>query len=267
MHLMVYAAYGRTGIYMLQEYCRRLGVGRSEKDILDLAHTLMLLPPAHPLANLLAESPDFRSKAGLADALLHPLDRAYTVPQLFEFIDRAGLVFGRWVRQAPYLPQCGTLAQTPHGARLNRLAPPDQYAAVELFRGTMVRHSAVVYRSDRPGDGRSLRFDDERWQHYVPIRLPRTLCIEENLPAGAAAVLLNQSHTYSDLVLPIDLEQKRLFEAIDGQDTIAAILERVADRGKRNNEHARTFFEQLWRYDQVVFDASRQMENSDDPNH
>ncbi|MGD8270355.1 MAG: class I SAM-dependent methyltransferase [Desulfobacterales bacterium] len=267
MHLMVYAAYGRTGIYMLQEYCRRLGVGRSEKDILDLAHTLMLLPPAHPLANLLAESPDFRSKAGLADALLHPLDRAYTVPQLFEFIDRAGLVFGRWVRQAPYLPQCGTLAQTPHGARLNRLAPPDQYAAVELFRGTMVRHSAVVYRSDRPGDGRSLRFDDERWQHYVPIRLPRTLCIEENLPAGAAAVLLNQSHTYSDLVLPIDLEQKRLFEAIDGQDTIAAILERVADRGKRNNEHARTFFEQLWRYDQVVFDASRQMENSDDGNH
>jgi hypothetical protein len=67
--------------------------------------------------------------------------------------------------------------------------------------------------------------------------------------------------------LPIDLEQKRLFEAIDGQDTIAAILERVADRGKRNNEHARTFFEQLWRYDQVVFDASRQMENSDDGNH
>ena len=29
MHLMVYAPYGRTGIYMLQEYCRRLGIGTS----------------------------------------------------------------------------------------------------------------------------------------------------------------------------------------------------------------------------------------------
>ena len=27
MHLMVYAPYGRTGIYMLQEFCRRIGIG------------------------------------------------------------------------------------------------------------------------------------------------------------------------------------------------------------------------------------------------
>ena len=27
MNLMVYAAYGRAGVYMLQEYCRRLGIG------------------------------------------------------------------------------------------------------------------------------------------------------------------------------------------------------------------------------------------------
>ncbi len=26
MHLMVYAAYGRTGVAMMQEYCRRLGI-------------------------------------------------------------------------------------------------------------------------------------------------------------------------------------------------------------------------------------------------
>ena len=34
------------------------------------------------------------------------------------FLDRAGLAFGRWVRQAPYLPWCGALASTPHQARL-----------------------------------------------------------------------------------------------------------------------------------------------------
>ncbi len=36
MYLMVYAPYGRTGVYMLQDYCRRLGIGTSEREIDDL---------------------------------------------------------------------------------------------------------------------------------------------------------------------------------------------------------------------------------------
>ena len=266
MQLMVYATYGRTGIYMLQDYCRRLEIDRTDKEILDLAHTLMELPQGHPLAILLAESPDFRSKAGLADALLHPRDRSYTVPQFLDFIDRAGLTFGRWVRQAPYLPQCGALSQSPHGERLNKLEPEKQFAAVELFRGTMLRHSAVIHRSDRSGVSQPIRFDGREWPQFVPIRLPQTRCIKKNLPAGADAVLLNQSHTYTDLVLPIDEAQRKLFEAINGEHTIAQIQSRVVHRGEQSSEHARTFFEQLWRYDQVVFDASCIMENSDNEN-
>ncbi|MEA1976796.1 MAG: class I SAM-dependent methyltransferase, partial [Chloroflexota bacterium] len=138
VHIMVYAAYGRAGVCMLQEYCRRLGIGDSDEEIHELANTLMSLPQDHPLARLLGESPDFRSKAGLADAILNPQDRAYTAPQIFEFIDRCDLAFGRWVRQAPYLPQCGGLAKTAHSSRLAQLPEVERYAAVELFRGTMV---------------------------------------------------------------------------------------------------------------------------------
>lgn len=259
MQLMVYATYGRTGIYMLQEYCRRLGIGRSDKETIDLANTLMAIPPGHPMASLLGEAPDFRTKAGLADALLHPRDRAYIVPQLFEFIDGAGMSFGRWLRQAPYLPQCGDPARTPHRALLTRLSPAEQYAAIELFRGTMVRHNVIIYRSDRPGDDRPIRFDDERWPNYVPIRLPRTLCVEDRLPPGAAAVLLNQSHTCPDLVLPIDEQERRWFGAIDGRYTIAEISGSLPVRGDRSRcrERTRIFFEKLWWYDQVIFDASK----------
>ena len=39
MHLMVYAPYGRAGIYMLQDYCRRLGIGTSPAKF-------VILPPA-----------------------------------------------------------------------------------------------------------------------------------------------------------------------------------------------------------------------------
>ncbi len=72
MHVMLYAPYGRAGVYMLQDYCRRLRIGWSSAEISDLAETLKALPPDHPLAPLLRNSPDFASTAGLADALLHP---------------------------------------------------------------------------------------------------------------------------------------------------------------------------------------------------
>ena len=251
MHLMVYAPYGRSGVYLLQDYCRRLGIGTSSQEIRDLAASLSALPPDHPLVPLLRNSPDFRQEAALADALLHPQDRAYSVPQLFDFVHQAGLQFGRWVRQAAYLPQCGALAASPHLPLLLRLPVEEQYAAVELFRGTMLRHSAVVYRDDRPGDIQHVRFDEDAWLGYVPIRTPETICVQERLPAGAAAVLINRSHTYTDLYLPVNAQEKKLFDAIDGERSIGEIADRHGQ-----HDSARVFFERLWWYDQVVFDAS-----------
>ena len=115
------------------------------------SRALKALPPDHPLETLLREAPDFRQEAALADALLHPQDRAYSVPQLFEFLAAGGLRFGRWMRQAPYMPHCGVMAKIPQAARLASFPRHEQYAAVELFRGTMVRHSVVAYRDDSPG--------------------------------------------------------------------------------------------------------------------
>jgi SAM-dependent methyltransferase len=252
LHLMVYAPYGRAGVYMLQDYCRRLGVGHTTQEIRDLAASLKALPPDHPLAPLLRNSPDFADKAGLADALLHPQDRSYSVPQLLGFLGRAGLAFGRWVRQAPYLPWCGALASTPHHSRLIGLTAEAQYAAIELFRGTMVRHSVVAYRKDRPAQRATVNFNDEAWHGYTPIRLPDTLTVRDRLPPGAVAVLINRNHTYSDLYLPIDARQKRLLAAIDGERTIGEICREQGDLPL-----ARAFFQQLWRWDQIVFNISR----------
>jgi SAM-dependent methyltransferase len=251
LHLMVYAPYGRAGVYMLQDYCRRLGIGSTTSDIRDLAASLKALSPDHPIAPLLRKSPDFADKAGLADALLHPQDRSYSVPQLMELLHRAGLVFGRWVRQAPYLPWCGALASAPHHSKLVELAPESQYAAIELFRGTMVRHSVIAYRRDGPARRASVDFESDAWLGYKPIRLPDTIFVKERLPAGASAVLINRNHTYTDLYLPIDARQERLLTIVDSECTIDDICRRRGDRTL-----ARALFQQLWRWDQVVFDTS-----------
>ena len=88
MHLMVYAPYGQAGMYMLQQFCRRLGIRAADDEIRDLIAALRQLPTDHPLEALLRDAPDLREEGALADALLHPQDRGYSVPQLLEF-DRA----------------------------------------------------------------------------------------------------------------------------------------------------------------------------------
>ncbi len=258
MHLMVYAPYGRTGIYMLQEFCALLGIRASDGEIRDLMGALQALPAGHPLEAVLREAPDFRDEAALADALLHPQDRAYSVPQFLDFLKNGSLSFGRWVRQAPYSPLVGVMAGIPQAPRIADLSAAEQYTAAELFRGTMLRHSAIVYRDDGPRTAQRMDFADDASLQWVPIRMPDTLCLQERLPAGAAAVLINQTHTYRDLFLPIDAMEKRLFDAIDGNRTVGDIVARAprASPGPSVLEVARGLFERLWRYDQVVFDRS-----------
>jgi SAM-dependent methyltransferase len=255
MNLMVYAQYGRTGIYMLQEFCRRVGIRATDEGIGNLISALNALPPGHPLETVLREAPDFQQETALADALLHPQDRAYSVPQLFDFIQRAGLTFGRWVRQAPYSPRCGVMARLPQALRMAELSQAEQFAAAELFRGTMVRHSAIVYRDDSPSKFRPISFTGDAWKSYVPIRTSQTICVQDRLPA---TVLINQNHTYTDLLMTIDATEKRMFDAIDGSRSIGKILETTLQSSPGQQQpHAPTFFERLWWHDQVVFDASR----------
>ncbi|MCX5839823.1 MAG: hypothetical protein NTW71_15160 [Deltaproteobacteria bacterium] len=94
------------------------------------------------------------------------------------------------------------MAQIPHASRMAELSPAEQYAAVELFRGTMVRHSVVAYRDDSPVARQQVNFGGDAWPGYVPIKMSDTICVAERLPSGAAAVLINQTHTYRDLYMP-----------------------------------------------------------------
>jgi SAM-dependent methyltransferase len=256
MRLMVYAPYGRAGIYMMQEYCRLLQIRASKSDLQSLGAILDALPGDHPISGLLRRAKDFRNPDAMADALLHPQDRAYTVPELFDWLDRCGLSFGRWIEQAPYLPQCGAIAKSPHAARLAALPARRQHAAAELFRGTMHSHSFIAYRDDRAEESQPITFADDRWREYVPIALPWTVCIRERLPPGSVAVLINRAHTFTDLICSLNSHEDQLFGAIDGKRTLAEIVTLNAKHGD-DERRALAFFERLWQYDQIVFDASR----------
>ena len=256
MRLMVYARYGRAGIYMMQEYCRLLEIKASATDLKSLGDALKTLPADHPISGLLSRSKDFRRPEAMADALLHPQDRAYTVSEIYAWLDRCGMSFGRWIEQAPYLAQCGVLADSPHALRLAALPSRLQHAAVELFRGTMVSHSFIAYRDDSNVENQPITFAGESWRDYIPIALPWTVCVRERLPPGSVAVLINRSHTFTDLICTVNSFEDRLLGAIDGNRTLAETLQFALPDGGGESRALR-FFERLWRYDQIAFDASR----------
>lgn len=238
--LMVYAPHGRAGVYMIQDYCRRLDIGTSPEELAALVATLREIPMGHPMRRLLEASRDYLEDDALADALCNPRDRAFTVPQLLELINQAGLRFGRWERQAPYLPDCGAISETPHAARIRAVPRFEQYALMELFRGTIARHTAFVYEVDDPTAG-LLDFTRDDVGAWVPIRVPSAIVVDQRLPPSAAAALINRAHTDTDVVLFIDARERAMFESIDGERTVSGL-----------GEGAASFVERLWRHDLVA---------------
>ena len=253
MYLMLYAPYGRTGVSMLQDYCRRLGIGTSPQEINDLTVVLQAMPQHHPLLSMLRGARDAANAEALVDALLNPRDRTYSVPQLFDFLERNDMTFGRWYWQAAYSPLCGAISTTPHARRLAALPQREQFAMTELWRGLISNHDFIAYRNDGNKDDLDVRFDDERHLRYVPIRRPWTICVQERLPPGVAGALINQTHVFDDLYVFIEAEEKKMLDAIDGRRSVGEIVENV----KGDSSRATQFFDKLWWHDQVVFDTSK----------
>ena len=172
INMMVYAPYGRMGVYMLQDYCRRFGhrrdrggSPRSRREPQGAA----VGPPNCPSPPQLTRFRQHRRAGRRVASSPGPLllgSRIARVPA------PGGLAFGRWVRQAPYLPWCGALASAPHHARLAAMTAEAQYAAVELFRGNMVRHAVVAHRNDRPAQGSAVDFSSERGAISSPFDFP-----------------------------------------------------------------------------------------------
>ena len=209
--------YGRAGIYMMQEYCRLIGVRPTEGELQDLgARAIGALSDTSDRQRCEAGQgfpPARRACRGAAPSYE---DRAFAARarSSMPWLERCGVIFGRWFEQAPYLPQCGAIAGMPHAARLRALAPPSQHAAVELLRGTMTRHNFIAYRDDYVGETRPIAFEGDAWRKYVPVRLPWTLTVRERLPrrrrgANQSGACLSRSRAADRLGGGADLDGDR----------------------------------------------------------
>jgi SAM-dependent methyltransferase len=245
IQLMVYAAYGRFGIDLMRDYSRRLGLEATADDIETLRETLREVPLGHPISHQLRETPDFQDPGAVADAMLNPRDRSYSVPELFDLLAAGGVRFARWVRQAPYRPQCGIIARLPHGERISRMDEADQYAVMELFRGTMTRHSLIAQRDDSLLPSRPIDWDGDTWRHHVALIPSTVVVVEDRLPSGMAGAVINRAHIDPDLVCLLTADELAVFSTIDGTTSLGEIPGASSP-----------LLQRLWLHDLVLIDAS-----------
>jgi hypothetical protein len=86
--------------------------------------------------------------------------------------------------------------------------------------------------------------------------VPDTICVHERLPPGAAAVLINRTHTDTDLVLAVNALEKRLFDAVDGSRRLGEIVEDSLPANAGRFEIGRHFFERLWLHDHIAIGSA-----------
>ena len=184
--VMVYGWYPRFGVHMLKDVFRLLGLRQDAAGLAMVKRTLQDIPSWHHARGYMRLAPDLGYDAGLVDTFLVPVDRAYTVPQVLEFVDRGGLKLQSWLDKLDYsISACIMDRQDPLRQRIETLPVADQWHLVELVAQSLANHRFLACRPERPEGDYACDFAGDRWLDYVPsLRRPGRIARETD-PDGA----------------------------------------------------------------------------------
>jgi ubiquinone/menaquinone biosynthesis C-methylase UbiE len=150
-HIMVYGQYGRIGIYQIQDLLRKICRGiNSRQEEINTAWDVINSLPSTNWFNRKGGTPlnDYKNfgDIGLYDMFLHKQDRAYTIPQLYEFVKNAGLNFVAFTE--PYTRAVLNIEsyfkETGTKERIKKLSLQEQQAICELMNGDIIKHDIYV---------------------------------------------------------------------------------------------------------------------------
>ncbi|HJT14258.1 MAG TPA: class I SAM-dependent methyltransferase [Dongiaceae bacterium] len=227
MGIMVYGALGRTGVYPMQAMLRTLAAYAPAPALTPTAQlaTARDLLKQLPATNWLRRNPAIGDHlaggdAGLADLLLHPQDRAYSVPELAALARGAGLEIAAFIEPwrydpASYLTDPGLLH------RLERLDPVARAAFAEQLAGNLKRHIVYLVRKERAG-GAVARPEE----NMVPILRAGSGALADSLKGRSN---LKVSIDGLEVRLQVPPHSAEILTAIDGKRSIAEIHRVVGD--------------------------------------
>jgi SAM-dependent methyltransferase len=223
MGLMVYGAFGRTGVYHLQEALRLLTEKDSPTARLDLAKRLL---KQLPQTNWLLRNPFVgdhlkAGDAGIYDLLLHSADRAYSIGEFIQLIEGADLSVSALIEPWRYEP-ANFISD---GALLKRLDGLDRWqraGAAEQITGNLKTHVAYVVPKSRTAEAVA-RIDDSS---MIPVLKDSDgAALAKGLKPGGA---LTARADGLEARLPLPRLAPPILTAIDGRHRIDDIFARIA---------------------------------------
>ncbi|MEO0992705.1 MAG: class I SAM-dependent methyltransferase [Pseudomonadota bacterium] len=219
MGLMVYAPYGRTGVYPLQSAFRRLAGGEVPEARLALGRAVMAaLPEAHGFRRNPLLGDHLASDAGFYDLLLHGRDRPYTVGELDAALTGAGLKRVSFTEPAFYEPArlVPALAE-----RVVEMPEPERAALAEELSGAMKTHTLYAVRAEE-AEGRVAR---PKSPSDVPhLRGAPAEAVARQVSKGRG---LTVSGNGQPLTLALPSAAAPLIARIDGRRSLGQIAEAV----------------------------------------
>jgi SAM-dependent methyltransferase len=242
MMLMVYGKTQRAGVYMLQEAFRHIGIGQDPAGVAQVRALLAELPQAHFAQSYIRASAELRHDTALVDTFLHPQDRAYTVSEIFEWLEGAGLAFQNWVDNHTYYRNSRWRAGSAVAKAVDPLPERDHWIAVEMLSGTQGMHIFTA-RHPAPNGSFAVDFADPAWLNFVPHRAPGL---------GKTGKGRFQRGGYT---LRCAVGEEFLFDGIDGKRSIAEILSHpalAATPKEKIERFARAFFEEVWKLGHIM---------------
>ncbi|MEO0421386.1 MAG: class I SAM-dependent methyltransferase [Pseudomonadota bacterium] len=257
MGLMVYGQYGRTAHYQVQALMRLVNTQTPSREgkLDNLRKTLRALHPHHWLrfSEHVAPTNDGVGQlgdSGLYDLYLHEQDRAYTIPEVYEWMGRHDLHIpgppGSPTTRHQYDPR--SYVQDPALLEIIEALPPAaRYAIGELLYGQIGRH--IFYATRRPDT--AARVDD-------PDLCPTWI---DDEGAGLAAKLTSVSdealvlnHGGLTFTTSNSPEKLALLRAIDGKRTTRELFGHQ-DLGAPEAAASLAMLEQLYSIDAITLRA------------
>lgn len=239
--LMLYAQYGRTSIYQMQDMLRR--IFSEEKDMqkrIDKTRAILkTLPEGNWFHfNARAFGFDLESDIGIYDLLLHPQDRAYSVPELYEYVEKSGLQINKLFNpdhplgDMVFEPQ--TFIRDPETlADVKKKSFQEQAAICELMFGQLMKQCCFISLKEKSIPN----IDDLNLIPSISLSYSK----ENNYKALSSAFLgdspsikLNPFVSFSRSPISADI-----FNAIDGVRSGQEIIDHVHQFSTHNNIEAK----------------------------
>lgn len=185
MGLMVYAPYGRTAVYLMQDLLRSVneGVEDIQQKIDNTKIVISKLQNSHIFKLLKAGHYDIEhyGDIGIYDLLLHTQDRSYSVSEIYEWVEeQAGMKFSQFMSlggsSVIYDPKT-YLAGTPLVEKTDKLSVKEKAIMAEKLNSQMITHEFFV--SNKTNESSHANVDDLDMVPFYSMMSPATPTWEE----------------------------------------------------------------------------------------